>query len=876
MELIATHISADFDAVASLVAASKLYPGARLLFPGAQERNVREFLRQHRLPVTFERLRGFPLDAVRRLILVDVKRRARIGALAAALDNPGVEVHLYDHHPVHAKDIAGSVEVLREVGATTTLLVGLLRERRLPIRPEEATLYALGIYEETGLFTFTSTTVADLEAAAHLLTCGANVSAVGDFIRRELTAEQVALLNDLLASLEAPLVNGLRVAIATASPDRYIGDLALVAHKLRDIENANVLFLLVWMDQRVHLVARSRLDAVDVADIAAAFGGGGHPTAASATMRGLTLVEARDRLMAVLHERIRPWRVARDLMVAPVRSVEAGASLAEASAVLNRYQMTLIPVVRDGALVGLLPRDAVDRGVFHGLRDRPIAEYMLTDPPCVAPEAPLLEVQQRMVERSLGLLPVVEGARLVGAVMRSDLLRVQYEEVAGRDLEERAAESAPPKDMTGLMASRLPERVQTVLKAAGGVAERVGMRAYVVGGFVRDLLLGVENWDVDLVVEGDGLAYAEALGRELPATVRPHAKFGTAALCCPDGFRLDVATARVEHYAHPAALPTVEHAALRFDLYRRDFTLNTLAIRLNGPDRGQLVDFFGGRRDLRDKVLRVIHTLSFVEDPTRILRAARFEARFGFAWSKQVEQLVKNAVQLRAFDRLSGRRILHELQLICEEPDPGRILRRLEGFRVLAAIHPALALGRRTDELFGRLKDVLAWYALLYRTPAPLPWRLYLMAILLDARPEVAREVADRLRVGERAAERLSGDLARVHALDREFALTEPTRPSAIARLLRPASLEAALLLMTSTERETTRRSLSDFLTTYVRVRIHLTGDDLKALGLPPGPAYQTILAALLDARLDGRVESREDEVRLVRERFRPGRTIDI
>ena len=871
MELIATHISADFDALASLVAASQLYPGARLLFPGSQERNVREFLRRHRLPVTFERLRGFPLDAVRRLILVDVKRQARIGPLAAALGNPGLEVHLYDHHPVHARDITGSVEVLREVGATTTILVGLLRERGLPIRPEEATLYALGIYEETGFFTFTSTTVADLEAAAQLLTCGADVSTVGDFIRRELTAEQVALLTDLLTSLEAPLVNGIRVAVATASPDRYIGDLALVAHKLRDIENANVLFLLVWMDQRVHLVARSRLDAVDVADIAAAFGGGGHPTAASATLRGLTLVEARDRLMRVLHERVRPWRVARDLMVAPVRAVEAEATLAEASEVLNRYQMALIPVVRADALVGLLPRDAVDRGIFHGLRDRPVAEYMLTDPPSVAPETPLLELQQIMVERTLGLLPVVEAGGLVGAVMRSDLLRVQYEEVAGRGLEERAPEAPPPKDMTGLMATRLAERVQTVLKVAGAVADRVGMRASVVGGFVRDLLLGVENWDVDLVVEGDGIAYAQALGRELGASVRSHDKFGTAALRCPDGFRLDVATARAEHYAHPAALPTVEHAALRFDLYRRDFTINTLAIRLNGTDRGRLVDFFGGRRDLRDKLVRVIHTLSFVEDPTRILRAARFEARFGFGLSKQVEQLVKNAVQVLVFDRLSGRRILHELQLICDEPDPGRILRRLEGLRVLAAIHPALALGRRSEELFGRLKDVLAWYALLYRTPRPAPWRLYLMVILIDVRPAVLREVADRLRVGERAAERLVEDLARVHALDREFALAEPARPSAIARLLRPAPLEAALLLMASTERETTRRALSDYLTTYTRVRIHLTGDDLKALGLAPGPAYQRILAALLDARLDGLVESREDEVRFVGKRFLGG-----
>jgi tRNA nucleotidyltransferase (CCA-adding enzyme) len=293
MEVISTHIHADFDALASMVAAAKLYPKARLLFPGSQERNVREFLQETKFPLQVERLKGFPLDTITRLVLVDVKRGTRIGALKELLSRPELEVHVYDHHPAHPKDITGRLEVVREVGATTTILVGLLRDQEAAITPQEATLFALGIYEETGFLTFTNTTETDLHAAAYCLSRGANLPLVSDFIRRELTAQQVGLLNELIRSAETHTVNGARVVVSTASLDRYVGDLAMLTHKLRDMENINVLFTLVRMDNRVHLVARSRLDVVDVGRIVEAFGGGGHATAASATIKDLTLFQVK-------------------------------------------------------------------------------------------------------------------------------------------------------------------------------------------------------------------------------------------------------------------------------------------------------------------------------------------------------------------------------------------------------------------------------------------------------------------------------------------------------------------------------------------------------------------------------------------------------
>jgi len=872
MEVISTHIHADFDALASMVAAAKLYPKARLLFPGSQERNVREFLQETKFPLRVERLKGFPLDTITRLVLVDVKRGTRIGALKELLSRPELEVHVYDHHPAHPKDITGRLEVVREVGATTTILVGLLRDHEAAITPQEATLFALGIYEETGFLTFTNTTETDLHAAAYCLSRGANLPLVSDFIRRELTAQQVGLLNELIRSAETHTVNGARVVVSTASLDRYVGDLAMLTHKLRDMENINVLFTLVRMDNRVHLVARSRLDVVDVGRIVEAFGGGGHATAASATIKDLTLFQVKERLLGLLREVIRPLKRAQDLMTVPVKAIAERFTIRSAAEIMNRFNLAHLPVVRRGDMVGLITREVVDKAMFHGLGDAAVHEYMSGEFPHVAPETPLLEVQRLMVERSLGFLPVLKGQRLHGAVTRADLLRCVYEDLLTRPTfaasDDRELGEPTVRNVTNLLANQLPTRIQSLLRTAGTVADEVGTRIYAVGGFVRDLLLRHENLDVDLVVEGDGIAFAERLGPRLSAKVTSHRKFGTALLTLPDGFKMDVATARTEYYEYPAALPTVEHSSIKMDLYRRDFTVNALAVCLNGNRYGELLDFFGGQRDLRDKTLRIIHNLSFVEDPTRILRGVRFEVRFGLRLARHAEQLGANAVRMGLLDKVAGPRLFAELQLILREARPWAILQRLDGLGALAAIHPRFNLGRTTETRFQRVAEVLTWYNFLYLPVQPAPWLVYFLT-LLEERPSAdARALLRRLSAPPKTADAVVRDLAQLRALARSLQRAREVSPSRMHRWLADAAIEVVLALMAVVARPELRKAIGTFLTTKGRVRAFLGGDDLRALGIQPGPVYRDILNSLLYARLDGHVQSRDDELRFVRRRF--------
>ncbi|RMG90635.1 MAG: polya polymerase, partial [Candidatus Dadabacteria bacterium] len=302
MDLITTHINADFDSLGAMVAAKRLYPDAVLAFSGSQERSLRQFLLESALyAMDLRKARHVDLAAVRRLVLVDVSQPDRIGRFAELLDRPDVEIHVYDHHPDPDRAIRARVRHIEPVGAATTLLVEILRERRLPVTPEEATAMLLGIYEDTGGLVFATTTPRDLEAAAYLLGQGGDLNVVSSFLTPELTLEQVRLLEALLRNQVVHRIYGVDVTVTEASAEHYVGDLAFLVHKMRDVENLDVVVAAVRLGDQVQVVARSRIPAqVDVGALARALGGGGHPEAASASIRDETLVQVRERILGLL------------------------------------------------------------------------------------------------------------------------------------------------------------------------------------------------------------------------------------------------------------------------------------------------------------------------------------------------------------------------------------------------------------------------------------------------------------------------------------------------------------------------------------------------------------------------------------------------
>ncbi len=869
MEVITSHTNADFDALASMLAAKKLYPEAKLVFPGSQEKSMRDFFLESAFyAMEVERLKNVDVAAITRLIIVDNRNPARLGKLSEALKRPGVTVHVYDHHPASEGDVRGELEVVEEVGATTTIMVELLRKKGIPISPLEATIFALGIYEETGSLTYISTTERDAQAAAYLISLGAVLNIVSDFMSRELSPEQISILNSLIESATSYDINGVPVVISALASPHFIPDLANLAHKLRDVESLDVVFLVVQMGDKTHVIARSRIPAVNAGSVLAELGGGGHATAAAGVVRDMTYLQTREQLIDILKRHIKPGPVVREIMTTPVKTIPAGSTIAEAGEAMTRFSINVLPVLNRGKYEGIITREIVQKALAHGLGSQKVEEFMSVGLPSAQPDMPMSRVEQIMIEQHQRFLPVLDpDGLLVGAITRTDLLRSLHEERLADVTKSDEFGLRFGRNVKNLIHEWLPPAVTDVLKTIGQAANEAGFPVYLVGGIVRDLFLRVANLDVDIVVEGDGITFAGMLLRKTGGRMKTHQKFGTAVIVLPDGLKIDIATARLEYYASPAALPTVELSSIKKDLYRRDFTINTLAVRLNEKRYGELIDFFGGLRDIKEKTIRVLHSLSFVEDPTRILRAIRFEQRFDFHMSKHTQNLIKSAVNMKLFDRLTGGRIYAELVLMFSEAEPARILKRMQDFDLLKFIHPKLKATPEQEHLFENIGETLTWFKLLYLDLKIERWFIHVLGLVDVLRQPDVEEVLERLAVPPRVRDRIRK--ARAHYRDVLYLFyREPRLPaSRIYDLLAPLETEALLLMMAKAKKETAKKYVSHYLTYLREVAVTLTGDDLKKLGIPPGPRYRKLLAELRDAKLDGLVKNREEEIEFVRKK---------
>jgi tRNA nucleotidyltransferase (CCA-adding enzyme) len=394
------------------------------------------------------------------------------------------------------------------------------------------------------------------------------------------------------------------------------------------------------------------------------------------------------------------------------------------------------------------------------------------------------------------------------------------------------------------------------------VADELGIGAYLVGGCVRDILRRQENLDIDVVVEGDGIAFAKRLGEKIGAKVTIHQRFGTA-IVKKDAFKLDVATARTEFYESPAALPKVETSSIKKDLYRRDFTINTLAVKLNRRDFGLLIDFFGGQRDLKEKAIRVLHNLSFVEDPTRAFRAIRFSERFGFKLTKHTENLIKLAIRMNIFDKLAGTRLYDEMELIFKETNPVKTLKRLGDYGLLKVIHPRLAFSPELESLLQSVYDTISWFELLFLNEEYDKGIMYIMTLLYQLNNPERETALSRLSVPFQLRDRILNGLFETDEILKNL---KPDSPVEIYHLLTGRNIEAVLFSMALTQENEKKKAISNFLLELRNIKPIIKGDDLKNLGISPGPLYSRIFREVLNEKLMKRLNKREEEIEFVKD----------
>ncbi len=881
MHIILTHEQADFDALASTLGAYLLDGAALPVLPRRVNRNVRAFLTLYGMDLPFVDPRDLPNEPVESVTLVDTQSLISVKGM-----NPKTRIHIVDHHPPR-EDLPENWTLETEaVGATTTVFVETLRERgdALPLIP--ATLMLLGIYEDTGSLTYARTTARDLSAAAYLLEQGASLEIAATFLQHPLSPDQQALYEHLLSVAETHHFHGHTVIITRGDAREMDEEISTLAHKLRDLLEPDGLFLLVRTRGGVQIVARSTDDRVDVGAVAAHFGGGGHARAAAALVHldedqlppdEDPLEKVRTELLQILPDHIRPAITVAEIMSQRPQVISPDTPVQEAALRMQRYGYEGYPVVQDGRVVGLLTRRAVDRALAHQL-NLTAGSLMKAGEVTVRPDDSIEHLQNLMIDTGWGQIPVVDPdtGKITGIVTRTDLIQTLTPE----------AEIPGRRNLADRLKSALPPARLMLLKTIAEAAHQQHAALYIVGGFVRDLLLERPSTDFDLVVEGDAIALTRALARDYGGRVTSHSRFGTAkwhigpirrklveqlressnqpeASISPEDLpeTLDLVTARTELYRHPTALPTVERGSIKLDLHRRDFTINTLALRLDGWHYGELYDYWGGLSDLRQGLVRALHSLSFVDDPTRMLRAVRFEQRFGFRIEDRTLDLLLEARPL--LDRVSGDRIRHELDAILDEEQAASMLKRLDELGLLKTIHPELEGDAWLYNQIVRLGDASPapeWGLTPDFKGMPLPRALGYTLWLIRRPPDRARSAARRLKFPRElesavlAAARLWPDLP---------GLAERPPSKIVARLdeIPPLARYAAYL---AADQVRVREALQKYVKEWQHIAPITTGHDLRARGLPPGPIYRQILNALRAAWLDGEIQSAEEEAKLL------------
>jgi len=873
MRIITSHENTDFDALAAMLAASKLYPDMIPVLPRRLNRNLRDFLALYGGEFPFTRADSLPRRRITDIILVDTQSMSPI----KGTDNR-TRIRIIDHHPLGIEPGPRVSFSGEELGATTTLLIEQLQEIGTVLTPFEATLLLLGIYEDTGSLSYGTTTSRDIRAAAWLLDRGASLKVVDNFLRRPLTEQQQSLYKKLVDESTTHLFQGQTVLVAAVELEEYVEELSTLVHKLNDLFDPDALFLLAGFGSSLQLIARSTTDAINVAEIARHFGGGGHSKASAALIEDMGVKEARAQLLDLLTELVRPLTTVREIMSERVHTLAPDTTVEEARRLIRRYGHEGFPVVKDGKLMGILTRREVDRAIHHELGDVPVHVYMHKGGASVSPSDSVSDVQRVMIEHGLGQVPVVEDGRFTGIVTRTDLIKAWAKPHAlSRAL-----------DVRQRMENAFPAPLRSLLFKARDAASELGFSLYIVGGFVRDLLLDTPTLDLDLVVEGDAIRLAKHLSKVIGGRVRSHTRFGTAKIILGGTAgttlpaSLDFVTARTEFYEHPTALPEIERSSIKQDLYRRDFTINTMAICLNRDRYGELLDFYGGRKDLQQKFIRGLHNLSFVEDPTRMLRAARLEQRLGFRIEERTAELIDDAREL--LSRVTGERLRHELYLILQEDAPELALRRMAELDILRAIHPALIYDEwvhksfiqlRLAAEFTRVVERAAHFSaaellppgtdagLERRNGRPTPAQYLALMCFRLSEDEVASLVRLlKLRGSEAQTIRQTNELrARLPELS-----NPKISPSSIYRILHPSADAVLAALRVATDSQVARRYIDLYACKLRHIKPIIDGHCLQKMGIPTGPLYREILQQLQDARMDGRISTIADEKTLIQE----------
>ncbi len=864
-EICISHSYSDFDAIASTVAITKLHPDCVAVLNQTTESEVQRFLAIYRDYFQFTHINDIDFSSVQKVFLTDTQSTDNLQPLKEELKKRSIEIIAYDHHPLENNEDITELHV-KHYGSVTTFLGKLLQKKNISFNPIEATLFLIGIYEDTGSLTFPSTTPSDLEVAAYFLKNGAKLSIISEFVFPPLQNKQKELFSILLESVSTYSIKGVQIAVAAATYPRYVNGISFLTHRLMDSIDVDALYVIVKIGTKTIVVARSEDETIlSVGNIMESIGGGGHPQAGSAFFKNdtKTLDEWTLYILRLTKDNCKVSKLVRDFMSSPVKIVTDTSTAREALMVMLRYGHSGLPVTNSqNKLIGIISRKDIERITDEKLLRRSVKAYMTKHVIWVSPETPLKNAEKLIVDKNIGRLPVIFEHTIVGILTRSDLLRALYGISRTSSKPKHHVIPSPNRiEVNQLLDDYLPSEHLRLIRQIGRVSDKNEQRAFLVGGCVRDLFLNKPCKDYDFLIDGDAIQIADELQKTIRCKIIKNPEFHTAKLLT-HSTEMDLASTRTEYYEQPAALPTVTSGSLREDLFRRDFTINAMALSLEPKRFGTVIDYYHGYDDLKHQKIRILHNLSFLEDPSRIFRAVLYSLRYNFVIEEQSKESALHAMDSGLFNNTSRHRILSSfIRLLSEPIDVVLAFKQLKELHALQLISEDIVLTSHHMNALRKAKIVLQ-----QNNIGP-QWVVYVSIITISLPWDQTHEICTRLRMNNK----MIATIRRIHYASKEldYQLEKEVRNSQIYSLLKQYTQTelCAFLCLLSFQ---SRKKILFFLDSLRKTELLLTAREIEELTGLKRKELGKCIQQLKMVKLDGFVQTKEDEMTYLRVHFPP------
>lgn len=856
-ELIAIAHSGDLDLLAAARCLQLSRPGALLLHPTRLAPNAWNLARRSPWFVTTLPAR-VDWARLRTVHLVGISLPKHNPELVEALVHCEAEILVYAHGAPHLPFSARLVQV-RAFSITAHCLADLLCTFDR-LSDEDATLMLTAITEKTWAGLGSRVTPRDFDMLQTLRSYPVPPRNVANQVMLGLREGQRGLLNDLIVQAENTDIRHWPVTLSVARTIGNVQDLTPVMDTLWSRIDPHILAAGVTSGRQAWIFARSRIPDMEISGLFKDLHARPDDKWTRFTLPDGEPDSVRQRLRDLLASRLPADRTAGDVMTVSPKCVDEAETVANTHDMMLRFNLMSLVVKRGDQFAGIVTRRDLDRAVQMDLWDSPIAPFVPSRPPFVTRDTPVRIIRKLMVRHDVTKIPVIEEGRILGIITAREVLR------GLREILPPPAEYLPQvepvavpdrRTVESLLKRVTPIKVLHALRKISMTAEALKISAFAVGGFVRDLLLERPNLDVDVVVIGDAVPFAQAVAAELKAELKVFDRFRTARMSYED-LKIDFASARREHYAQVGALPQVELGGIANDISRRDFSINALALDLSAGSFLTLVDLFGGIRDLHEHRIRILHSFSFLEDPTRMFRAIRFACRFHFELAEDTQRAFDLARQREALTTLSPKRIGAEITRCLHEEAPGRVIDRLYAAKVMRVLHPDLADASVLPARFKVIPGIIRRFAPLGE---PIDGEaVHWIGLLASLAPEQAEKLL--IEMGTQGTRRTAvvKSIQALSEIPLKLARLAPNDDVGLYALLNPLPLEGMVALVAFVLDKAGARQIFDFLGRLRHVRVEISGADLIALGIPPGAHMRTIFDSLLEGRLRGAINSRKDE----------------